>query len=217
MISCTGDVRLVTLTGPGGVGKTRLALHVAQDLASAFADGIAFVALTPLTDPALVAPIVATALGVREAGDRSLTDSLADALRDRALLLVLDNFEQVLAAAPLLAELLGACPLLTFLVTSRAPLHVSGEHLFPVPPLALPDPAGPPEQVAEAEAVRLFVARARAADPAFALTAENAASAAGDLPPPRRFAAGHRAGGGPGPAAPAAQPCSVASSGGFRS
>ena len=131
-----------------------------------------------MTEPALVAPTVATALGVREAGGRPIAERLADVLRDRDLLLVLDNFEQVVAAAPLLAKLLGACPGLTILVTSRAPLHVSGEHLFPVPPLALPDPAGPPEQVAEAEAVRLFVARSRAADPAFALTAENVATAA---------------------------------------
>lgn len=173
------EVRILTLTGPGGVGKTRLALRVAAELAPRYAEGIAFVPLAPVTDPTLVAPIVARALGVREVVDWSVTDRLADALRDRALLLVLDNFEQVVAAAPLLAELLGACPRLTILVTSRAPLHVSGEHLFPVPPLALPDPAEPPERVVEAEAVRLFVARSRAADPAFALTAENAATAAG--------------------------------------
>jgi non-specific serine/threonine protein kinase len=174
-------VRLVTLTGPGGVGKTRLALRVAEELAPEFTDGIAFVDLTPLSEPDLVAPAIARALGVRESGDRPLAERLIDALRDRRTLLVLDNFEQVVEAAPLLVELLSAGSNLKVLVTSRVRLRISGEHAFVVPPLALAEGEETPplSDVATAPATRLFVARAAAADPAFALTEANAAAVAG--------------------------------------
>ncbi len=137
------DVRLVALTGPGGVGKTRLAQRVAAELADNFADGAAWVDLAPLADPNLVAPTVAQALGVREAGDRSLYERLADALRDRALLLVLDNFERVVDAAPLVARLLAGCPRLKVLATSRVHLRVSGNGSSPLDRWPSPNPRGP--------------------------------------------------------------------------
>jgi non-specific serine/threonine protein kinase len=167
------EVRLLTLTGPGGVGKTRLALRVAHDLRGEFTDGAAFVPLATIADADLVCPAIAQALGLRERSDRPSSALLAEALRDRELLLVLDNFEQVVEAAPQLTDLLAACPDLRMLVTSRILLRLSGEHDYPVRPLALPDAAAPLPHQVEAEAVRLFVDRARAADPAFVLTAEN--------------------------------------------
>jgi non-specific serine/threonine protein kinase len=173
-------VPLLTLTGPGGVGKTRLALAIADDVASAFADGAVFVDLSPIRDPALVMATIAEAVGVRERGERPLAAQLAAALRPRQLLLVLDNCEQVLAAAEEIASLIAACPAVQVIATSRAPLRVQGEHLLPAPPLALPDP-GPAHSLADlgrVEAIALFVARARAADPAFALTRENGATVA---------------------------------------
>ncbi len=173
------EVRLVTLTGPGGVGKTRLALQVAADAADAFPDGVAFVPLAAIREPDLVAPALAQALGVREAGGRPLTESLSASLRDRRMLLVLDNFEQVAEAAPLLTDLLRACPQLTVLVTSRGVLRVSGEHVVRVPPLALPDPAAPAGELGRAEAVRLFAERATAADAGFALDDGTARAVAG--------------------------------------
>ncbi len=174
------DVPLVTLTGPGGVGKTRLALQVAQDLVDEFADGIAFVSLAPITDSALVLPAIAQALGVREAGEEPLVDRLKGLLRGRRLLLILDNFEHVVAAAPLVADVLAACPGVTVLVTSREPLKVGAEREYPVPPLATPDPSEPPPamQAGESAAVRLFAERARAVAPDFALTPENAPTVA---------------------------------------
>ncbi|MBA3517232.1 MAG: tetratricopeptide repeat protein, partial [Rhizobiales bacterium] len=174
------DVRLLTLTGPGGVGKTRLALAVAAEFAAAdFADGVAFVPLAPLTGPSLFLPAVAAAVSVREAGDRLLLDGLTAALRERDLLLVLDNFEHLLEAAPLLAGLVAGCPRLKLLVTSRARLRVSGERTFPVPPLALPAPGSIAlTDLAGTEAVRLFVARVVEVDPAFALSEANAAAVA---------------------------------------
>ncbi len=174
------DVPLVTLTGPGGVGKTRVALEAASGLQEAFADGVRFVGLAPLADPALVPAAIAATLGVRETGQRSLPDRLAAFLERRELLLVLDNFEHVMAAAPMVAALLAACPRLTMLVTSRVVLHVSGEHRFPVPPLALPDlgRARSVADVADTEAVRLFCARAQAAQPGFALADDDAAAVA---------------------------------------
>ncbi|MCC6629420.1 MAG: tetratricopeptide repeat protein [Chloroflexi bacterium] len=170
------DVRLLVLIGPGGVGKTRLALQVALALRDAFAQGTAFVSLAPLVDPALVPAAIAQALGVPEVAGHSVEARLTEALRSQDLLLVLDNFEQVAAAAPLLADLLAAAPRLTVLVTSRAVLNLSGEHDLPVPPLALPEAHGgvTAAQALQAEAVQLFVARAEAARPDFMLTDQTA-------------------------------------------
>ena len=174
------DIRLLTLVGPGGVGKTRLALEAASAAEEDFADGAVLVPLAATLDPALVPAAVVQALGLREAGDREAVDTLAGAMRGKHLLLVLDNLEHVLEAAPLIAELLMACPNLKALATSRATLHLSGEHAVPVPPLALPAdaPRASIEEIAAAPAVQLFVARARAARPEFALSAANAAMVA---------------------------------------
>ncbi len=174
------DVRLLTLTGPGGAGKTRLAVAVAEGLVEDFPDGVRFVGLAPIADPGLVAPAIAQALGVREVGDESLVDRLAAFLRDRRLLLVLDNVEQVVEAAPLVVDLLRACPRLTILVTSRVRLRVSGEREHAVPPLGLAEEgdASSVANVAASEAVRLFVARAQAVRANFAVTPENAAAVA---------------------------------------
>ena len=171
------DVRLLTLTGPGGVGKTRLAIEVANAVAADFSDGVSFVGLAPVRDPALVASTIAQTLGVRESGDQAVQTEMVDALGHAEMLLVLDNFEHLLEAARLVFVLLTACPRLTVLTTSRAPLHLSGEREFPVLPLPLPDPAVmAPAQIADAPAVRLFVERAVAVDPRFTLTDDNAAS-----------------------------------------
>lgn len=177
-------VRLVTLTGPGGVGKTRLALQVATTLLPDTPDGVIFVDLAPLRDPALVAATVATALGVRDTGGRPLPERLTEYLRPRGLLLVLDNLEQVLAAAPLASELLAACPRLTILATSRAALRLRGEHELPVSPLALPDvdalDTSPlaPEALRQYAAVELFLQRAQSVRPDFRLTPANAPAVA---------------------------------------
>ena len=173
------EVRLLTLTGPGGTGKTRLALQAAADLLDEFEDGVFFVALATLTDPTLVASTVAQALDVRESGDQTLIEGVKDYLKDKRLLLVLDNFEQVLEAAPLAGELLSA-PRLKVLATSRIPLGVYGEHEYAVPPLAIPDPKRLPglEALSQYEAVRLFIERARAAKVDFAVTNENAPAVA---------------------------------------
>ena len=136
------DIRLVTLTGPGGAGKTRLALRAAQAIGPEYADGVAFVDLTPVRDPELVAPSVARALGLRESGDRDVAARVAEALQDRHLLLILDNFEQVVDASVVVARLLGACPRLQVLATSRVLLRVSGEQDVRVPPLGLPAEGG---------------------------------------------------------------------------
>ena len=168
--------RLVTLTGPGGTGKTRLALAVAAEALDTFPDGVWFVDLAPLTDPALVLPGIAGVLGVREAGGQPLLRTVEAFLATKRLLLVLDNFEQVLDAAPQLAELLSACPRLSMLVTSREPLQVRAEQQVPVAPLPLP----PQErmlslsELARVPAIDLFVQRARAIVPDFTLTEENA-------------------------------------------
>jgi predicted ATPase/DNA-binding CsgD family transcriptional regulator len=171
-----GDARLVTLTGPGGVGKTRLAIQAAAAVRAAFPDGVWFVPLAPLQNPALVAATIAHALGLREGPGCCAADVIAVFLRDRRSLLVLDNVEQLLPAAPLVADLLTACSATTALVTSRAPLRVSGEQVYPVSPLALPASARPAAvaDLAAVESVRLFVTRARAAAPSFSLTEDNA-------------------------------------------
>jgi predicted ATPase/DNA-binding CsgD family transcriptional regulator len=169
-------VRLLTLVGTGGVGKTRLGLAVAQALLDDFADGVSFVSLATVSDPARVLAAIAKALGLWEVGDLPLEEQVRAALSDRHLLLLLDNFEHLLEAAPQLLVLLASCPRLSMLVTSRAALHLSGEQEFPVPPLSLPDLAQLPEPQALAQlaAVRLFVLRAQAVQPAFELTEANA-------------------------------------------
>jgi non-specific serine/threonine protein kinase len=171
--------RLLTLTGPGGVGKTRLALAAAAEVAARFPGGVWFVGLAPIADPALVAPTIARALGVHEGGGDSLLARLARTLRDKRALLLLDNFEQVAAAAPVVADLLGACPGLTVLATSRMRLRLSGEHEHPVPPMDVTAPGTPVgEGVVQSEAVRLFAASAQALKEDFVLTAENAPTVA---------------------------------------
>src|SRR5919199_2806238 len=164
------DTRLVTLTGPGGVGKTRLALQIAADLRDAFVDGVWFVDLAPLNDPGLVPAAIAHTLGF-ESGAAPLA-VLTRALRDQQALLLLDNFEQVAGAAPVVAQLMAAAPHLTILATGRAPLRITYEQEYAVPPLELP-----PEQHAHAldtyAAVQLFVRRARAVRPDFVLNPEN--------------------------------------------
>jgi len=166
------EVRLLTLTGPGGVGKTRLALRVAETVVPQVADGPVFVGLAAVTDAALVLPTIARTLGIRADDAPALPERLATALGDRALLLVLDNVEQVVRAAPDVAALLAACPGLTVLATSRVPLRVSGEQLFAVPPLPLPatDRSASVDMLAANDAVALFLQRARGAQPEFALT-----------------------------------------------
>jgi non-specific serine/threonine protein kinase len=175
-----GGIRLLTLTGPGGVGKTRLAVRVAEEVAGDFPDGVWFVPLAPVLDPALVADTVAGVLGVKETASRTLVAGLRAFLRERHALLLLDNFEHVLDAAPLVTDLLATCPRLKVLATSRAVLRLSGEHDLAVAPLALPDldRLPPVDGLSENPAVRLFVERARAARADFALTADNAATAA---------------------------------------
>jgi predicted ATPase/class 3 adenylate cyclase len=169
--------RLVTLTGPGGTGKTRLALEVADKALPRFEDGAFFIDLAPLTDTSSVPSAVATALGVKEESGRDLTDTLTDQLADRDLLLIPDNFEHLLDAAPLVGHLLGEAPRLRVLATSRTPLGLYGEQAQPVPPLGLPDPGNLPEPQALRgyEAVALFIDRARAVRPDFAVTNDNAA------------------------------------------
>jgi predicted ATPase/DNA-binding CsgD family transcriptional regulator/DNA-binding XRE family transcriptional regulator len=163
------EIRLVTLTGPGGVGKSRLALQVADRLRVEFDDGICFVALDPIRDPGLLTATIAESLGLREMGGRPLTERLIDYLRKRRLLLILDNVEHLLAAAPDISRLLIACPWLKVMATSRVILRLTGEHAFPVPPLPYPGLAGSSigSTAANYDAVRLFLARAQAANPSF--------------------------------------------------
>jgi len=179
----TGDnhTRLVTLIGPGGTGKTRLALQAAADLIDRFPEGVFFVDLAPIREPESVLAAIARTVGLRETGDRPLIDALREHLRDRKALLLLDNFEQVVAAGPVVAELLGYCPFLEMLTTSREALRVRGEQVFPVPPLTLPgtDLKEPSlEQLTQYEAVRLFIERAQAVRPDFQVTNDNAPAVA---------------------------------------
>lgn len=176
----TPNLRLLTLTGPGGVGKTRLALHAAAELLGDFADGSYLVNLAPITDADLVMSAIAQALQIREVAGQPLLSQLQDYLRDKHLLLLLDNFEQVLGAATVVSELLAACPRLTMLVTSRTMLHLHIEKELAVPPLALPDlhRALLPATMAQYASVELFLTRARDSQPGFALTPANAPAVA---------------------------------------
>jgi predicted ATPase/predicted Ser/Thr protein kinase len=170
-------VRLLTLTGPGGTGKTRLAVQVATDLSANFEGGVSFVNLAPIADPRLVASAVALALGVRESGERPLVSGIAEQLRSLGpTLLIMDNFEQVSDAANLVREMLDASPALKILVTSRLVLHIYGEQEFPVPPLPLPDSdaVSSPAALVECASIALFVQRAAAGRPDFTLTSKNA-------------------------------------------
>lgn len=169
-------VRLVTFTGPGGTGKTRLALQVASELGDAFSGGVFFVSLASISDPTLVLPTVARALGIWESMGQPVFARLVEVLRQNQVLLLLDNFEQIVEATPQVADLLTSCPQLKLLVTSREVLHVRSEHEFAVPPLALPDPAHLPKLAAFARipAVALFLQRVQAARPEFKLTSTNA-------------------------------------------
>lgn len=173
-------IRLVTLTGAGGTGKTRLSLQVAAELVAAFEDGVFFVDLAAITDPHLFIPTVAQTLSVRERPGQSLSETLKDYLRDEHLLLVLDNFEHLLDAGPAVSALLAGAPNLKALVTSRAPLHLSGEHEYSVSPLAVPDldASEPPAMLAAYEAVQLFLERAQAVKSEFELTTANALAVA---------------------------------------
>ncbi len=167
------DVRLVTLTGPGGTGKTRLALAVAEALAPELRDGAVFVDLAPVSDPQLLLATVAEALGLQE-GTTPLAETVTQHLRRRRTLLVLDNFEQLLSAAPVVGELLASAPRLLVLATSRAPLRLAAEHEYPVPPLPVPDAGLPFDELARTDTLRLFAARARAVDPSFGLDERSA-------------------------------------------
>src|SRR5215207_3937537 len=170
------DFRLLTLVGPGGSGKTRLALQAAADRLDDFVDGVFFVPLAPLTEPELVPSAITAALGVREEAERSYLDRLQSALAQKHLLVVLDNVEHLVEAAPVVGDLLAAIPGLSVLATSRVPLHLSAEREYPVPPLELPrrEPPLPFAQLSQFESVRLFVDRAQAVRPDFMLDDETA-------------------------------------------
>lgn len=170
------DVGLLTITGPGGIGKTRLALQTALDFLSEFEDGVFFISLASISNPDLVAPTIVQTLGLSGVDNFPAQDLLKNHLQDKRLLLVLDNFEQITSAAPLLGELLKAASGLKILVTSRAVLHVYGEYEFNVPPLLLPEISSLPplEELADLPSVALFVNRAQAVNSAFSLNGENA-------------------------------------------
>ncbi|HYP21644.1 MAG TPA: adenylate/guanylate cyclase domain-containing protein, partial [Chloroflexia bacterium] len=174
------DAGLLTLTGPGGIGKSRLAVQAAAEMLDEFQDGVFFVSLAHVTDPDLVSPAIAQALGMKQVASREMVDTLADYLSDKQLLLLLDNFEQVVAAAPVVVRLLRAAPRLKVLVTSRQALHLRDEQEFPVPALGVPDlnhlPAA--QALSQYEAVSLFVQRARLVARDFEVTNENAPAVA---------------------------------------
>ena len=173
---CSEDVRLLTLTGAGGTGKTRLGLQAAAELSDRFADGVFFVNLAPINDAELVVPTIAETLGIREGADQSLYEHLKLGLRQKQMLLVLDNFEQVVSAAVQVVDLLAACPRLKAMVTSREVLHVQAEREFAVLPLPLPDLTHLPDLAALSHyaAVALFISRAQAVKPEFQMTTANA-------------------------------------------
>jgi predicted ATPase/DNA-binding CsgD family transcriptional regulator len=173
--------RLLTLTGPGGSGKTRLSIALAARVEAEFRDGVQFVPLAAVRDPSLVPASIAQGIGLQDARGQSLLEHMTSYLADSKVLLILDNFEHVLPAGEFVAELLGASSDLRILVTSRSPLHVSGEQEFPVPPLLLPEPASPVSaaSLAGCESAQLFAARAAASVPGFTVTGENAEAIAG--------------------------------------
>ena len=171
------DVRLVTITGPGGVGKTSLASQIAHDVDDAFQDGIFFISLAPISDPTLMIPTIARFLGVTESPDRLLLESLKDFMRDKQALLLLDNLEQIISAAPLLTELLEACVELRMLATSREALRLRGEHEFPLSSLGLPDQPSL-EIMSGSPSIALFLQRVQEIQPDFRLTADNASAIA---------------------------------------
>jgi predicted ATPase/DNA-binding CsgD family transcriptional regulator len=172
----SGEIRLLTLTGPGGIGKTRLALSAAEQLHGTFSGDVWFVSLAPIADHNLVVPTIAGALEVAEHATQSILDRLTGYLMERHTLLVLDNVEHVIEATPGFAHLLEACPALHLLITSREPLHLEGEHQYPVPPLSLPATHDRQSgtSLLESDAIRLFMDRARQASPTFGLTEANA-------------------------------------------
>jgi predicted ATPase len=174
------EVRLLTLTGAGGTGKTRLGLQAAAELTQEFEDGVYFVSLAAIRDPQLVVPAMAGTLGVKEVGGQPLLENLEYYLGEKRMLLMLDNFEQILEVASMVAELLSVAPNLKVLATSRIPLRLYGEYEYSVPPLALPDPGRPPsvERLTHYEAVRLFIERAQAAKADFSVTNDNAPAVA---------------------------------------
>ena len=174
-------VRLLTMTGAPGIGKTRLAVQVASDLVDHFEDGVFFVDLAPVGDPEAVLATIARALGLKEASGQPIESVLLEYLRERRILLLLDNFEQILDAAPQIVKLMEACPWLKALVTSREALHLRGERLLPVPPLKLPELSHfpPVQELAGYPSVELFVECAQAVAPAFMLTEDNAYDVAG--------------------------------------
>jgi predicted ATPase/Flp pilus assembly protein TadD len=174
------EVRLLTLTGTGGTGKTRLALQVGGAVLDDFERGVFFVSLASITDASLIPSTIAGTLKVKEAPGKSLVETLCDHLRDKQMLLVLDNFEHLLEGAPVVSELLAACPHLKVLITSRAVLHLGGEYDYPVPPLSVPDPKQLPDvhTLSQYDAVALFIQRAQAAKPDFAVTNDNAPAVA---------------------------------------
>jgi predicted ATPase/class 3 adenylate cyclase len=178
LLDLVREVRLLTLTGPGGTGKTRLAMKVAAHLLDHYSDGVYLVDLSPIIDHRFVPAGVAQALQLREQPGRQPLETLIDGLREQHLLLVLDNFEHLLEGAETVGTLLDAAPRLTVLATSRIPLHIAGEREFPVPPLGLPDvgDGGDPAIFGQQEAVRLFVERATAVRPGFRLSPDNLAA-----------------------------------------
>jgi predicted ATPase/DNA-binding SARP family transcriptional activator len=172
-------VQLVTLVGPGGTGKTRLAVHAGADLLDGFPDGVFFVNLAPVQDPDLALPMIARTLEVHEAAGETIADTLARDLRNRRLLLVLDNLEHLLAATPAIAALLAGAPGLKVLVTSRSPLRLSAERTYPVAPLGIPEVSDGVDRLIAADSVALFASRGRAVQPEFAITPGNAEAVAG--------------------------------------